>query len=62
MRFPSLPHVVAGCLLLALIIAWSFGRFRRELFILLFGAWLILDTLWGRFVPLQLKGQENIEG
>ncbi len=54
--------MIAGVLLLALIVAWFFGWFRRELFILLFGAWLILDMLWGRFVPLQLIEQDSLEG
>jgi len=63
-RFRNVPYWVAGMLLLLLPITWFAGIFRREVFVVLFGLWLVFDTLWGRFVPLQkaVDDQDKIEG
>ena len=60
-RFRNVPYFVAGGLFSILIVAWFTGFFSREIFIVLFGAWLVFDLLWGRFVPLQSVSTDKNE-
>jgi len=53
-QYRNVPYMVAGGLLIATVGTWILGVFNRGVFIAVLAIWLVFDSLWGRFIPLQL--------